>query len=55
VGYLPEVTYYYVGGTGRNNHELRLEEQRGNERRVRGKSSYRRVEGLGVGKKNNGK
>lgn len=46
VGYLPEVTYYYNSATGINNHEVRLGEQRGNDRRVREKKPYKRVEGL---------
>jgi hypothetical protein len=46
VGYLPEVTYFYNSNTGMNNHQLRLSEQRGNDRMVRGRKAYARVESL---------
>ena len=46
VGYLPEVTYYYNSDTGMNNHEVRSDEQKANDRRVRDRKPYKRVDGL---------
>lgn len=46
VGYLPELTYYYSSNTGINNHIIRLNEQRGNERMIRSRKTYQRLENL---------
>jgi hypothetical protein len=46
VGYLPELTYYYNSNTGINNHIIRLNEQRGNERMIRSRKTYQRLENL---------
>lgn len=41
VGYLPELTYYYNSNTGLNNHQLRLSEQRNNDRKIRKRTPYK--------------
>jgi hypothetical protein len=46
VGYLPEMTYYYNSNTGLNNHQIRLSEQRGNDRLIRSKKSYKPLQNL---------
>jgi hypothetical protein len=46
VGYLPEITYFYNANTGLNNHQVRLAEQRGNDRMVRGRKKYERLDKL---------
>lgn len=43
IGYLPEVTYSYNSDTGLNNHQIRLREQRVNERQIRMKAPYQRL------------
>jgi len=39
--YIPELTYYYNSNTGLNNHKLRLKEQKGNDRMLRKRKSYK--------------
>jgi hypothetical protein len=46
VGYLPEMTYFYNSNTGLNNHQVRLAEQRNNDRKVRRRATYKRLENL---------
>jgi hypothetical protein len=46
VGYLPELVYYYNSNTGLNNHLVRAKEQAMNEKYIRGKPSYPRLEKL---------
>ncbi len=40
VTYIKELTYYYNSNTGQNNHQLRLKEQKSNDRLIRKKKSY---------------
>ena len=41
--YIPELTYYYNSNTGLNNHKIRLEEQKNNERMLRKRKPYQRL------------
>ena len=41
--YIPELTYYYNSDTGLNNHKIRLEEQKNNERMLRKRKPYQRL------------
>ena len=38
--YVPELTYYYNSNTGQNNHQVRLKEQKGNDRMLRKRTPY---------------
>jgi hypothetical protein len=40
VAYLPELTYFYNSATGLNNHNLRIIEQKANDRYIRAKRKY---------------
>ena len=46
VYYLPELTYYYNSNTGQNNHQLRLKQQKANDRMLRKRKSYSRLKEL---------
>ena len=43
---MPEITYYYNSNTGQNNHQVRLGEQKGNDRMLRKRKGYRELENL---------
>lgn len=40
VAYIPELTYLYNSNTGQNNHQLRLKEQKSNDKMLRKRKSY---------------
>ena len=40
VKYLPQLTYYYNSNTGQNNHQVRLKEQKSNDRMLRKRPKY---------------
>lgn len=41
VKYVPELTYIYNADTGQNNHKMRLNEQKANDKMVRSKPKYK--------------
>ena len=40
VKYIPELTYLYNSNTGQNNHKLRFQEQKNNNKMLRLKTKY---------------
>jgi hypothetical protein len=46
VAYIQELTYFYNSNTGQNNHQLRLKEQKSNDRMLRKKRPYSAVKEL---------
>lgn len=46
IKYLQELTYFYNSNTGQNNHQLRLKEQKGNDRLVRRRRQYQVLKSL---------
>lgn len=39
--YIPEICYMYNSNTGLNNHRVKLQEQKGNERKIKAKAPYK--------------
>lgn len=46
VRYIPEITYSYESNTGNNNHLIRAEEQKSNDREIRRKPEYQPLDTL---------
>jgi hypothetical protein len=40
VAYVPELNYYYNSNTGQNNHQIRLKEQKSNDKMLRKRKPY---------------
>ena len=48
VKYIPEMTYFYNSNTGQNNHQVRLREQKTNDRRLRKRQRYQALDKLPI-------
>jgi glycosyltransferase involved in cell wall biosynthesis len=48
VAYIKELTYYYNSNTGQNNHQLRLKEQKDNDRMLRKRKPYAPIDSFYV-------
>ena len=51
VKYVPELTYYYNSNTGQNNHQVRLKEQKVNDRMLRKRVKYQPLDKLPIPEK----
>lgn len=51
VKYVPELTYYYNSNTGQNNHQVRLKEQKSNDRMLRKRAKYQALDKLPIPEK----